>query len=205
MVLDGSYLRMLAELEVPVWQVALLAGAALLFAGKNNDSNNESNNESSSSSEQAVAEDKKNINNNANIAAVKENNIKKEDDSLARQAVSAGTKLVLVVRNDLALPKGTVAQLCAQVTLECFAQARQLAPRVLREWERTGQAKVTLKCLDREEISKLQHEADSAGLVAASAADTAGNNSSSSEPAVLGIGPGPINIINTVSGGLKLY
>ncbi|KAJ2763482.1 hypothetical protein H4S06_000063 [Coemansia sp. BCRC 34490] len=201
MVLDGSYLRMFAELEVPVWQVALLAGAALLFAGKNNS------NDKSSGSEQAVAEDKENTgaNTNTNATAVKASSIKKDDDSLARQALSAGTKLVLVVRNDLALPKGTVAQLCAQVTLECFAQAKQLAPRVLREWENTGQAKVTLKCLDREEISKLQREAESAGLVAASAADTSGSNSGSSEPAVLGIGPGPINTINTVSGGLKLY
>ncbi|KAJ2515749.1 hypothetical protein GGI11_003669 [Coemansia sp. RSA 2049] len=201
MVLDGSYLRVFAELEVPVWQVALLAGAALLFAGKNSSDDN------NSSSEQAVAdnEDNTSASTNTSATAVKANSIKKDDDSLARQALSAGTKLVLVVRNDLALPKGTVAQLCAQVTLECFAQARQLAPRVLREWERTGQAKVTLKCLDCEEISKLQREAELAGLVAASAADTSGNNSGSSEPAVLGIGPGPINTINTVSGGLKLY
>ncbi|KAJ2501501.1 hypothetical protein GGI11_007793, partial [Coemansia sp. RSA 2049] len=113
MVLDGSYLRMFAELEVPVWQIALLAGAALLFAGKNNS------NDKSSGSEQAVAHNEENTgaNTNTNATAAKANSIKKDDDSLARQALSAGTKLVLVVRNDLALPKGTVAQLCAQVTL----------------------------------------------------------------------------------------
>ncbi|KAJ1667556.1 hypothetical protein IW140_002137 [Coemansia sp. RSA 1813] len=173
---DGHYLRMLLDLEVPVWQIAVLAGVTLLAASNITAKLEEPAEEIKSSDS-------------------------KDDDNIARQALNEGTKLVLVVRSDLALPKGTVAQLCAQATLECFKQARQLAPRVLREWEHTGQAKVTLKCSNRDELCSLQQKAEASGLVACSA----NNANANDEPAVLGIGPGPIGLVNTVSGDLKLY
>ncbi|KAJ2846458.1 hypothetical protein GGI22_006243 [Coemansia erecta] len=168
------YLRALLDLEVPVWPLAVLAcGLAVLLASRTAEAP-------------------------TNETTPSTGSIAKDDDNIARQALNEGTKLVLVVRNDLGLPKGTVAQLCAQVTLECYKQAAQLAPRVLGEWEHEGQAKVTLKCSDLEELSRLLEQAHASNLVACSAA----NNG---EPAVLGIGPGPIGLINTVSGSLKLY
>ncbi|KAI9504378.1 peptidyl-tRNA hydrolase II domain-containing protein, partial [Coemansia spiralis] len=100
--------------------------------------------------------------------------------------------LVLVVCGDLGLAKGTVAVECARATLECYKRAQSEVPGVLTVWEREGQAKVTLKCTGAE-MAQLWQQAENAGLVA-----------SNNEKMVLGIGPGPISLINTVSGHLKL-
>ncbi|KAJ2550965.1 hypothetical protein EV175_003867 [Coemansia sp. RSA 1933] len=176
-----SPLRAALFVKVPAWPITVVVGSVallLLLIDTNKDSNNN------------VAEE---------AVAVPVAGDKMDDDAIAQQAHNEGTKLVLVVRGDMALSKGTVAQLCAQVTLECYKKAQRMAPRVLSEWEYTGQAKVTLKCPNADELAKLQEQADATGLVACT------SNSVNGEPAILGIGPGPIGLVNTVSGSLKLY
>lgn len=59
--------------------------------------------------------------------------------------------MVLVVRNDLKMGKGKAAAQCSHATLGCYKQALK-QPRVLREWEDMGQAKVVLKCEEEKEL-----------------------------------------------------
>jgi PTH2 family peptidyl-tRNA hydrolase len=60
-------------------------------------------------------------------------------------------KMVLVVRNDLKMGKGKAAAQCSHATLGCY-KAAQKNPKALAFWERTGQAKVVLKCEEEKEL-----------------------------------------------------
>ena len=53
-------------------------------------------------------------------------------------------KMVLVVRNDLKMGKGKAAAQCSHATLGCYKKAMKY-PRILRQWEGMGQAKIALK------------------------------------------------------------
>ncbi|KAJ1722066.1 hypothetical protein LPJ53_003473 [Coemansia erecta] len=115
------------------------------------------------------------------------------------------TKLVLIIRTDLGMTKGKIAAQCSHATLGCYKRAMKEAPQMLRAWEYTGQAKVTLKCSSEEEMLELQKKAHELGLVAQSIRDAGRTQIAAGSRTVLGIGPGPISLIDSVSGHLKLY
>ena len=75
---------------------------------------------------------------------------------------------------------------------------------ILRRWERQGQAKVALQVKDEAEMEMLQAKAMSLGLVAEVIADAGRTQIASGSHTVLGIGPAPKSIIDTVTGHLKL-
>ncbi|KAJ1930790.1 Peptidyl-tRNA hydrolase protein 2, mitochondrial, partial [Linderina pennispora] len=56
-----------------------------------------------------------------------------------------------------------------------------------------------------EEMLELQRKAASLGLVAQSICDAGRTQIASGSRTVLGIGPGPISLVDKVSGHLKLY
>ena len=53
-------------------------------------------------------------------------------------------KLVLIIRSDLKMGKGKVAAQCAHAAVTAYKQARN-HPNILRNWERCGQTKITLR------------------------------------------------------------
>ncbi|KAI8321524.1 peptidyl-tRNA hydrolase, partial [Martensiomyces pterosporus] len=114
------------------------------------------------------------------------------------------TKLVLIIRTDLGMTKGKVAAQCSHATLGCYKRAMKQAPAMLKAWEYSGQAKVTLKCASEEELVSLQRKAHELGLVAQSICDAGRTQIASGSRTVLGIGPGPVGLIDKVSGHLKL-
>lgn len=60
-------------------------------------------------------------------------------------------KMVLVVRNDLKMGKGKAAAQCSHATLGCYKKAMKF-PRILRQWEYMGQAKIALKCEEESDL-----------------------------------------------------
>ncbi|KAG5456400.1 MAG: peptidyl-tRNA hydrolase [Olpidium bornovanus] len=94
---------------------------------------------------------------------------------------------VLVVRTDLGMSKG------------------KAAAQLLRAWEYNGQPKVALQCKDQDEILELQACAESLGLVTKVVQDAGRTQVAAGSRTVLGIGPGPVEVINKVTGRLKLY
>lgn len=54
-------------------------------------------------------------------------------------------KMVLVIRNDLKMGKGKVAAQCAHAAVAGYKEGRKKNSKVLRNWELTGQPKITLK------------------------------------------------------------
>ena len=114
-------------------------------------------------------------------------------------------KMVLVVRNDLKMGKGKAAAQCCHATLSAYKQARRKNPDMLRVWECSGQQKVTVKVETEEELLTLLAKARSLGLVAAVIADAGRTQIAAGSRTVLAVGPGPEELVDQVTGGLKLY
>ncbi|CAO3649425.1 unnamed protein product [Cunninghamella echinulata] len=113
-------------------------------------------------------------------------------------------KMVLVVRTDLGMTKGKIAAQCGHATLSCYKAIQKTNPEVLRRWERSGQAKVALKAVSEEQLLELQAVALSLNITAQSICDAGRTQIAAGSRTVLGIGPGPVELVNEVTGHLKL-
>lgn len=113
-------------------------------------------------------------------------------------------KLVLLVRTDLKMDKGKIAAQCSHATLSCYKAMLQSNPDVLRQWERTGQAKVALKVNNDAQMKELEKKAKGYNLCARVIVDAGRTQIPAGARTVLGIGPGPTKIIDQVTGHLKL-
>ncbi|GEM09209.1 mitochondrial peptidyl-tRNA hydrolase [Rhodotorula toruloides] len=113
-------------------------------------------------------------------------------------------KLVLVVRSDLNMTKGKIAAQCSHATLACYKTLMRSNPKLVQHWERTGQAKIAVKCESEEELEILQASAKSLGVCARSIQDAGRTQVDPGTTTVLGIGPAPVRVVNHVTGHLKL-
>ncbi|XP_037070499.1 peptidyl-tRNA hydrolase 2, mitochondrial-like [Pollicipes pollicipes] len=113
-------------------------------------------------------------------------------------------KLVLVVRMDLKMGKGKVAAQCSHAALAAYKQAARQTPEWLAEWERRGPAKVVLKTEDEYALYRVERDARAAGLVTAVIQDAGRTQIAPGSVTVLGVGPAPAQLIDQVTGHLKL-
>jgi len=113
-------------------------------------------------------------------------------------------KLVLVVRSDLGMSKGKIAAQCSHATLACYKTLAKSNPKLLRHWERTGQAKIAVRCDSEDELLTLQAMAQSLNICARSIQDAGRTQIAAGSRTVLGVGPAPVKLVNMVTGKLKL-
>ncbi|EMD41717.1 hypothetical protein CERSUDRAFT_79352 [Gelatoporia subvermispora B] len=99
---------------------------------------------------------------------------------------------------------GKIAAQCGHATLACYKALSNTNPELLRHWERTGQAKIALKASSEDELLELEAVAKSLNLCARSILDAGRTQIAAGSRTVLGIGPGPVELINRVTGKLKL-
>ncbi|KAJ7630720.1 peptidyl-tRNA hydrolase PTH2-domain-containing protein [Roridomyces roridus] len=114
-------------------------------------------------------------------------------------AVTAGTfepcKLVLIVRTDLKMTPGKISS--QHATLACYRALVQRNTNLVRHWERTGQAKIALKATSEKQLLDLQSVAKNLNLCARCVQDQGTTT-------VLAIGPAPVEVVNRVTGKLRL-
>ncbi|KII93424.1 hypothetical protein PLICRDRAFT_87801 [Plicaturopsis crispa FD-325 SS-3] len=134
-----------------------------------------------------------------------------EDESAADgdlAAIQAGfmepCKLVLIVRTDLKMTPGKIAAQCGHATLACYKALVKKNPKLVQHWERIGQAKIALKANSEEQLLELEAIAKSLNLCARSIQDAGHTQVEAGSRTVLGIGPAPVNLINEVTGKLRL-
>ncbi|KAL0950872.1 hypothetical protein HGRIS_007631 [Hohenbuehelia grisea] len=124
-------------------------------------------------------------------------------------AIQAGAmepcKMVLIVRTDVAMSPGKVAAQCSHATLACYKALAKKNPKLVKHWERTGQAKIALKAKSEDELQELEALAKSLNLCARSIQDAGHTEVDPGTTTVLGIGPAPVALINQVTGKLRLY
>jgi len=114
-------------------------------------------------------------------------------------------KMMLVVRNELKMGKGKAAAQCAHATLGAYKQARRKCPDLLHIWEATGQPKIAVKVETEADLQLLLGKARSLGLVSYLVADAGRTQIAAGSQTVLAVGPGPGNLVDQVTGGLKLF
>lgn len=128
------------------------------------------------------------------------------DDNVAGSFQSKfENKMVLLVRTDLGMTKGKAAAQCAHAAVGCYKKAARSAPEVLKKWEYCGQAKVTLKVDSEEAMVQLQSRARARGLVTSLVRDAGRTQIEAGSATVLGIGPAPADVVDEITGHLKLY
>ena len=138
-------------------------------------------------------------------------------------ALGGPCKMVLVVRTDIGMGKGKVrtminimvikgfwrtlqaAAQCAHAAVMCYKAAVRETPELVARWEQLGVTKVCLKMDSEEGLAVLAAAAREAGLVTGLVRDAGRTQLQPGTTTVLGIGPGPVDMVNQLTGHLKLY
>ncbi|SCV99757.1 LAFE_0B01838g1_1 [Lachancea fermentati] len=134
-----------------------------------------------------------------------------EINSLSLNDIPGEVRMALVIRQDLGMQKGKVAAQCCHAALACY---RLIAsdptrdsynPEMTERWLRCGQAKITLKCPDKETMDELFAKAISLGVNSYVVHDAGRTQIAAGSATVLGLGPAPKAVMDQITGDLKLY
>lgn len=110
-------------------------------------------------------------------------------------------KQVIVVRNDLKLPKGKLASQAAHASVEAVLKSDKT---IVSHWRNTGMAKIVLKVDDEKALLKLNQIAKDFGLVTALISDAGKTVVEPGTITCLGIGPDSCEKIDRIVNDLKL-
>ncbi|XP_013188335.1 peptidyl-tRNA hydrolase 2, mitochondrial [Amyelois transitella] len=124
--------------------------------------------------------------------------------AIKKFASNSEYKLVLVVRTDLNMSKGKIAAQCGHAAVGAFEKAQTRDPEGLNCWQLTGQAKIALKIDSVEEIKQIADNAKQMGLITSLIRDAGRTQIAPNSITVLGVGPAPKDVIDKVTGHLKL-
>lgn len=113
-------------------------------------------------------------------------------------------KQVIAVRTDLGMSKGKIAAQVAHGSLTAAERTRAQKQDIFRSWFREGQKKVVVKVDSEEEILRLQKEAINRRLIQAVIQDAGMTELPPGTMTVIGIGPDISEVIDEVTGDLKL-
>ncbi|KAJ7706414.1 peptidyl-tRNA hydrolase [Mycena rosella] len=99
----------------------------------------------------------------------------------------------------------TPGKISAQhATLACYKTLAKRNPQLVKHWERTGQAKIALKATSEKQLAELETVAKRLHLCARSVQDRGLTQVEPGTRTVLAIGPGPVELVNRVTGKLRL-
>jgi len=113
-------------------------------------------------------------------------------------------KMMLVVRKDLKMGQGKIAAQCGHATLAAYQVAKRQAKPALTQWARQGQAKIAAKVDSEDALMEVYAKALSLGLVAAVIRDAGRTQIDPGTKTVVAVGPGPVDLVDKVTGTLKL-
>lgn len=109
--------------------------------------------------------------------------------------------MVILMRQDLKLPKGKLAAQAAHAAVEAVLKS---SGSKVSAWRDHGQKKVVLKVADEKEMMKYQRKAKAEGLVAAVITDAGRTVIAPGTKTCIGIGPDDEERIDKVTGDLQM-
>ncbi|MHA2060345.1 MAG: peptidyl-tRNA hydrolase Pth2 [Candidatus Ranarchaeia archaeon] len=121
-----------------------------------------------------------------------------------KQDLTFRYKQVIVMRRDLTLSKGKFACQVAHAAVSAADVARKIKRRWWKKWMYEGQKKVIVRVETLSEMLELENKAKENNVPTALITDAGKTEIAPGTVTVLGIGPAPANIINLISGELKL-
>ena len=113
-------------------------------------------------------------------------------------------KQVIVVRADLKMGRGKTAVQVAHAAVLGADKVKKIYPEWYREWEGSGQAKITVKVRSLDELMQIKKEAEKVGLPLVMVEDRGLTQLSPGTITCIGIGPASSEKLDPVTGGLKL-
>ncbi len=114
-------------------------------------------------------------------------------------------KLVMVIRDDLDLSTGKLAVQASHAAVSCAVECQKNNKRLFKRWMKEGQKKVLVKCDDAEHLESLRGLAVENGLITKVVSDAGRTEVSEGTKTCLGIGPGPEDTVDKVTGDLSLF
>ena len=113
-------------------------------------------------------------------------------------------KLVIITREDLKLSSGKLAVQVAHASVTCAMECRQKHAKWYNHWYREGQKKVVVTTSNLVELKKLEKKAHQNDLIACMIQDAGLTEIPEGTITCLGIGPGPNDKIDRITGQLSL-
>ena len=113
-------------------------------------------------------------------------------------------KQVLIVRSDLKLSKGKLAVQVAHGAVTAAFRAYKEKSEWFKAWFNEGQKKVVVKVEGERELFELKTEAEKLGLPTSLIRDAGLTEIPPGTITCLAIGPGPNEIVDKITGNLKL-
>lgn len=124
--------------------------------------------------------------------------------SLQLRSTEDNYKMVLVVRTDLGMSKGKIAAQCSHAAVGAFEKAQKRDPEALKIWQCDGQAKVAVKTDSLDELKQIAENASKLGLITYMIRDAGRTQIAPNSVTVLSVGPAPKDVVDGVTGHLKL-
>jgi len=110
-------------------------------------------------------------------------------------------KQVILVRQDLKLPKGKLAAQASHASVEAVLKSD---PEIVQKWRSEGMAKIVLKVKDENELVKYFQTAKDKGLTVSLITDAGRTVIAPGTKTCVGIGPDGQERIDNVTAGLSL-
>jgi peptidyl-tRNA hydrolase, PTH2 family len=113
-------------------------------------------------------------------------------------------KMLLVVNTSLNMGKGKIAAQCGHAAVGAYKRATKQCPNAVRWWERTGCAKIAVKCPSEEELATIYTAARAKDIPLYLVEDAGRTQIAAGSRTVLGLGPAPVHVFENVTSHLKL-
>ncbi|GMM36172.1 aminoacyl-tRNA hydrolase [Saccharomycopsis crataegensis] len=131
-------------------------------------------------------------------------------DSTPLNEIPGEVRMIFAIRMDLGMTKGKSAAQVGHAAVGLYKQISNPSlasynPTLLQRWERSGQAKITVKCPDEEQMDMLFAMAVDRGVNSLVIHDAGRTQIASGSATVLGLGPAPKAVLDSITGELKLY
>ena len=113
-------------------------------------------------------------------------------------------KMVIVTRKDLLLSPGKLAAQVAHAAVACALETKKQKSKWFNKWMNEGGKKAVVKVSNIDDFFVLKEKADNSDIVSFIITDAGHTEIPAGTETVLGIGPGPSNIIDSITGDLPL-